>query len=81
MANLQQFLVSCLLGKHFCKNEVEGTCIDVSKYRFMYVVTVKMIFLQVVAVHSQTMRIPDCPIGWSGLWIGYSFMMVRIIPI
>ena len=24
------------------------------------------------------MRIPDCPVGWSGLWIGYSFMMVSI---
>lgn len=30
---------------------------------------------EIVAVHSQTMRIPDCPVGWSGLWIGYSFMM------
>lgn len=30
----------------------------------------------VMAVHSQTLEIPDCPIGWSGLWIGYSFVMV-----
>ncbi|XP_060552054.1 collagen alpha-2(IV) chain-like isoform X1 [Ruditapes philippinarum] len=30
---------------------------------------------EIIAVHSQTMRIPDCPIGWTGLWIGYSFLM------
>lgn len=31
----------------------------------------------VIAVHSQTLQIPECPIGWSGMWIGYSFAMVR----
>ena len=82
MAKLQHFLVSCLLGKPFCKNEIEGTRIDVSKTRdHVRCNSENDFFLQVVAVHSQTMRIPDCPIGWSGLWIGYSFMMVRIIPI
>lgn len=30
-----------------------------------------------IAVHSQTSRIPDCPAGWSSLWSGYSFLMVR----
>ena len=30
----------------------------------------------VLAVHSQTEMIPECPSGWSGLWIGYSFAMV-----
>lgn len=30
----------------------------------------------VIAVHSQEMSIPECPIGWKGLWIGYSFAMV-----
>lgn len=30
----------------------------------------------VIAVHSQTIDIPDCPSGWSSLWIGYSFAMV-----
>ncbi|XP_077862511.1 collagen alpha-2(IV) chain-like [Saccoglossus kowalevskii] len=30
---------------------------------------------QVIAVHSQTINVPDCPSGWSGLWIGYSFVM------
>lgn len=30
----------------------------------------------VIAVHSQTIGIPDCPAGWTGLWIGYSFLMV-----
>ncbi|XP_053392808.1 collagen alpha-2(IV) chain-like isoform X2 [Mercenaria mercenaria] len=29
----------------------------------------------VIAVHSQTLEIPECPIGWTGLWIGYSFLM------
>jgi integrin beta 8 len=33
---------------------------------------------QVIAVHSQSMNIPDCPNGWDGLWIGYSFFMVFI---
>ncbi len=28
-----------------------------------------------IAVHSQTNQIPECPRGWSGLWIGYSFAM------
>lgn len=31
----------------------------------------------VIAVHSQTIQIPQCPEGWSSLWIGYSFVMVR----
>jgi len=31
----------------------------------------------VVAFHSQTTDVPDCPRGWTGLWIGYSFVMVR----
>lgn len=31
----------------------------------------------VIAVHSQTDQVPDCPNGWSGLWLGYSFAMVR----
>lgn len=30
----------------------------------------------VMAVHSQTIQIPQCPQGWSSLWIGYSFVMV-----
>lgn len=31
----------------------------------------------VIAVHSQTIQIPDCPRNWESLWIGYSFMMVH----
>ncbi|CAG0911181.1 unnamed protein product, partial [Cyprideis torosa] len=31
----------------------------------------------VLAIHSQDITIPDCPQGWEGLWIGYSFAMVR----
>lgn len=30
----------------------------------------------VIAVHSQSTQIPQCPYGWDGLWIGYSFLMV-----
>lgn len=30
-----------------------------------------------IAVHSQTMTIPQCPGGWDELWIGYSFLMHR----
>lgn len=33
----------------------------------------------VIAVHSQTLQIPECPIGWSGMWIGYSFAMVSLL--
>ena len=29
----------------------------------------------VMAVHSQSIQIPNCPSGWSSLWIGYSFAM------
>ena len=29
----------------------------------------------VIAVHSQSIQIPNCPAGWSSLWIGYSFAM------
>ena len=32
----------------------------------------------VIAVHSQTIDVPLCPRGWRGLWIGYSFAMVRL---
>jgi len=31
-----------------------------------------------IAVHSQTIDIPECPVGWTGLWAGYSFLSVRI---
>ena len=30
----------------------------------------------VMAIHSQDMNIPNCPNGWKGLWMGYSFAMV-----
>jgi len=29
----------------------------------------------VIAVHSQSLVIPNCPNGWASLWIGYSFVM------
>uniref|UniRef100_T1L4B7 Collagen IV NC1 domain-containing protein n=1 Tax=Tetranychus urticae TaxID=32264 RepID=T1L4B7_TETUR len=31
----------------------------------------------VMAVHSQTEIYPECPNGWSSLWVGYSFVMAR----
>lgn len=31
----------------------------------------------VLAVHSQSLQVPECPNGWEGLWIGYTFMMVN----
>lgn len=33
----------------------------------------------VIAVHSQTLQIPDCPNGWVSLWIGFSFIMVSAV--
>uniref|UniRef100_A0A8C9AQM1 Collagen IV NC1 domain-containing protein n=1 Tax=Prolemur simus TaxID=1328070 RepID=A0A8C9AQM1_PROSS len=30
---------------------------------------------QAIAVHSQDITIPQCPLGWRSLWIGYSFLM------
>ena len=38
-------------------------------------------YLQVMAVHSQSMMVPECPIGWKGLWIGYSFAMASILSL
>lgn len=35
----------------------------------------------VIAVHSQSLNVPECPDGWSGLWIGYSFVMVNFAHI
>lgn len=32
---------------------------------------------RVMAVHSQSMSIPQCPGGWREIWVGYSFLMVR----
>lgn len=32
----------------------------------------------VIAVHSQTALIPECPSGWSSLWKGFSFAMVTL---
>jgi len=29
-----------------------------------------------LAIHSQTMEVPQCPRGWASLWDGYSFAMV-----
>lgn len=33
---------------------------------------------RVIALHSQTMHIPDCPSGWEEMWTGYSYFMVRL---
>lgn len=34
---------------------------------------------RVIAVHSQSMTIPECPGGWEEIWVGYSFLMVGSI--
>ena len=31
---------------------------------------------KVLALHSQTMNVPDCPENWDYMWEGYSFVMV-----
>lgn len=31
---------------------------------------------KIIAIHSQSMEIPDCPGGWQELWAGYSYLMV-----
>ena len=32
--------------------------------------------VNIIELHSQTLHIPECPIGWTDLWAGYSFVMV-----
>lgn len=32
----------------------------------------------IIAVHSQSMVLPDCPFDWEELWVGYSYLMVSI---
>lgn len=32
----------------------------------------------VIAVHSQTSTVPNCPAGWTGLWDGYSLALVGL---
>ena len=34
-----------------------------------------------MAVHSQDVTNPECPVGWSSLWSGFSFLMVCLIYI
>ena len=29
-----------------------------------------------MAIHSQSLTVPQCPRGWKDMWIGYSFAMV-----
>lgn len=31
-----------------------------------------------IAIHSQSMDIPQCPGGWEEMWIGYSYFMVKM---
>lgn len=30
---------------------------------------------QLMAMHSQSLDVPACPTGWTGVWTGYSFVM------
>ncbi|KHJ40764.1 c-terminal tandem repeated domain in type 4 procollagen [Trichuris suis] len=41
----------------------------------MFICVVCEASANVIAVHSQSSIVPDCPRGWSGLWDGYSFAM------
>lgn len=34
------------------------------------------VYLQVMAIHSQSASVPLCPRDWTEMWIGYSFAMV-----
>ena len=34
------------------------------------------IIFQIMAIHSQSLTVPQCPRGWKDMWIGYSFAMV-----
>ena len=34
---------------------------------------------KVMAMHSQTINVPDCPQNWEFLWAGYSFIMVHTL--
>ena len=57
--------------------------------KFYYQLTVTWIFFfrcavceaptKAIAIHSQSMDVPDCPENWIELWIGYSFLMVSWI--
>ena len=31
---------------------------------------------RVIALHSQSMSIPECPRNWEEMWTGYSYYMV-----
>lgn len=33
---------------------------------------------RIIAVHSQSMKLPDCPVDWEELWTGYSYLMVSL---
>jgi len=32
----------------------------------------------IIAVHSQDVSVPSCPVGFDSLWTGYSFLMVKL---
>lgn len=34
---------------------------------------------QLIAVHSQDSYVPECPLGWSPYYSGYSFAMVTVV--
>lgn len=34
---------------------------------------------RVLAIHSQSLAVPECPTGWDELWRGFSFLMVCLI--
>eukprot|EP00105_Crassostrea_gigas_P005959 XP_011419724.1 PREDICTED: collagen alpha-1(IV) chain [Crassostrea gigas] len=52
-------------------NPVEGPALQ----RYISRCSVCEAVSEVVAVHSQETRIPDCPSGFRSMWTGFSFMM------
>jgi len=75
-------LVKISDNRHFCKANslggfVRSVYLSINNFAlFCDRCVVCEVPANVIAVHSQSISIPDCPGGWTGLWIGYSFVMV-----
>ena len=63
---------------HFipCKNILKESIIYTRDISLSFRCAVCETQSNVMAIHSQDMNIPNCPNGWKGLWMGYSFAMV-----
>ncbi len=71
---------------YFLQGLIDLTYLEIWKIFFKLVICYIFLFTlrcvvceaptNVIAVHSQTQTVPECPRGWSGLWTGFSFVMV-----